>query len=468
MVNKSFMKLAILHLFTILAFMGLAHASGINNNEIEFTGNVESVAVNGKRIGTLFINVDNIRLTVIVNSKTIIQDQAEELLTMEELDELGNEELRVSIQGKYSSNGIAANRIRVVESSVTEDTFVVRGHVTQIQEGETGFSVSLLGVAILIDENTIVKKDGIVVPAEEIRIGSMLTAMGSIAGDLWTATQVHILSPGKKKEILFFEGTVESYDPESGDLEIFLDGPPGGITTPVLVTSETKVQGTIETGAYVLVIGTLNQDYVVTAKEVRVLSTLEIKPDTSRMSIAEEKTFTVKLREPAGSDVTVNLGVDVPSVLELSATSVVVASGSQTAHFNATALAQGTAVITAEIEGSGETATATVEVEDGSEEDQEVQTFFSPDHIKLYPNASREVVLHIDPPQAGEVAVIFSGGEDALFVETARDLSNGSAKYKVNIESLGDPGTYTVVATLPEELGGYTAELTVTVIDKKQ
>jgi hypothetical protein len=427
--------------------------------------------------------VNTIELRVIVNPKTIIQDELEELITMEDIAQRDlNEGLSVNIQGKFSSSGILASRIRVLVQPVEEDdagdSFLVRGHITKIQPSGSDTLISLLGITILINADTIIKKDGVEMTEADLDIGTKVAAIGNIEDGVWIAAQIHILTPGKKKGLLFFEGTVNSYDDTTGVLQVAVTGPPEGNVTTVLVTPETQVLGTLEEGAHVLVIGILNIDYTVTAREVRVLAPLEIKPDERKLTVGEEATFTVKLLETAAADVTVNLSIDPTGVVELSTGSVVITEGEQTADFGVTALATGTATITATIDGTDDTATAFVKVGEVSEDDNErpegdVRIFFSPDHIKLKPNQSREVVLHIHPPHIGDVEVTFTiikaNEEDVDIVAepTIRVLSNGSAKYKVNLQSLGPVGTVSIIATLPDNLGGAEAELLVEIKEKK-
>jgi len=473
MINKCFLKYAMLFLFASTAMAGFAQAAGLKNHEVEFSGNVQSVIVNGEGVGTLFINVNTIELRVIVNSRTIIQDLAEDPITMVAVSQMNLAELRVNVQGKYSSSGILANRIRIVQNDDANDTYLVRGQITNIRISGTERTLSLLGIAMLINEDTIVKQDGVEVPASSLQIGTKVTAIGKIAGGIWTATQIHILSSGQKRGLLLFEGTVESYDAGAGELQVVVNGPPGEALTKVLITPETQTIGTLEAGVYVLILGTLNIDYSVTAKEIRVLAGIEIVPEERKLDVGEEATFTIKLRETHDVAAKVDLSVSDPNILELlELPEVVVPVGTPSVNVRVKALAEGTGFLRATINGTDETATARISVKEADDNsgqpEEEVRAFFSPDHIKLLPLESREVVLHIDPPQSGDVTVEFTGGDGALVVEPSRALGNGSAKYKVKLHSVGPTGTYTITATLPEELGAASATIEVTVAERKK
>jgi hypothetical protein len=473
--------IAIFPLIGLVAISGLAHANGLNSNEVEFTGNVESVIVNGEGLGTLFVTVNTIELRVIVNPKTIIQAEMEELITVEELSQRDlTEGISVNIQGKFSSSGILANRIRILlqsEEDEAGESFLVRGHITKLQPSGADTLMSLLGINILINANTVIKKDGVETTLANLAIGTKVVVIGAIEGGIWVANQVHITTPGKNKGLLIFEGTIEAYDEANGILGVAVTGSLEGNVTTVLLTTETKVLGTLEVGAIVMIIGELNIDYTVTAREVRILAPIEIKPEERKLTVGVAATFTVKLLETAASDVTVNLSADPVGIVDLSGASVTVPMDSKTADFTVTALAVGTTTITATIDGTTDSATALVKVGEVSEDDNErpegeVRIFFSPDHVKVKQNQSREVVLHIHPPQPGDVDILFTivkaneEDEDIIGEPILRPLGNGAAKYKVLIQSLGPDGTVSVIATLSESLGGAEAELLVEVKEK--
>ena len=56
--TRSYKLSAVFTLLVMLAISGFAHPQGLNNNEVEFTGNVTSVIVNGQGLGTLFVTVN--------------------------------------------------------------------------------------------------------------------------------------------------------------------------------------------------------------------------------------------------------------------------------------------------------------------------------------------------------------------------------------------------------------------------
>jgi len=70
--KTSALKLFALPLMAILWMAGFGFADLLNNNEVQFTGAIESVVVNGEGMGTLFVRLDTIGLRVIVNPRTMI------------------------------------------------------------------------------------------------------------------------------------------------------------------------------------------------------------------------------------------------------------------------------------------------------------------------------------------------------------------------------------------------------------
>ncbi len=471
-------KLLALLMLAIFCSAGISFAD-LNNNEVQFTGVVKSVQVNGQSEGTLFVTLDTIDLRVIVNSKTIIQDLETDIITMDDLASLKESanstiDLMVEVTGKFSSSGILAGRVRVVGEA---SDFNIRGHITGIQfPSDTEAQISLLGITVsaaLEGASAVsVQMNGVDVPVSELKNGTKVEVSGKITEKgIWSADQIEILSAAKKKGLVFFEGKVQSYAGGTGSIDVAVTGATNNVTT-VFITPETVIQGTLATNAYVLVIGTINPNASFNAKEIRVLGALEIKPDERKVAIGATATFTIKLRESAAAKVTVTLAVAPAGILEpLSANTLEIPVGSQTADFQVKGLGAGTAVITAT--ALNEQATATVVVGLLPEDDTErppdqTRIAFSPDHIKLNPNETREVVLHIQPPPKVDVELqLTSSAPDIVPIPTTRILSNGAATFKVTIQSAGDTGQASIIAKLPDAFGGGEAELIVEVEAKK-
>lgn len=464
-----FTRLSMLAILAIVATGSFAYSQWLNNNEIEFTGPVSSFVDNGEGGGTLFVLLDTFEQRVIINPKTILRKYDGSPLAMNQIAQ-GD---IVEVTGKFSSSGVLATIVRVLEEAPESDGFRLRGSIKGIQPSADGTVVSLLGITILVTDATTIEMDGAVMTPADLHIGARILATGQIlSADSWLAKSITILTENKRRGSLAFEGTVVSFDSATGVLVVAVNGVSENQTT-VRITQSTRIEGVIDPGDFVLVMGVLNSDLSVKAKEVRVLGALELKPDVCKMEVGEPATFAVKLREPAAENVTVTLQVDPSDALQLPPDALVIPAGEQMATFDVIALKAGKAVLSAT--ALGDTATAVVKVSDPSEDgtgppEAEVKVAFSPDHIKVEPNESREVVLHINPPQKMLVEVTFeiaSDVPDLFTVEGSRLLSNGAANQKVMIQAGAATGEGTLTVTLPDTLGGGQAVLKVEVRGKE-
>jgi hypothetical protein len=451
--NASIVVLAVTVI--LLSLFDTTRGEVLNNKELEFTGTVASVAANGNGVGTLFVQFDDLRLRVIVNASTTVQDQAGADIGMSDLA-VGD---ALKVQGKFSSDGILASQIQV--STKASNDFQVRGHITAVQRTGADTLISLLGLTVVVNADTSITSDGATMPALELRSGLLVQAEGTIAGSIWKATAIRVLSGDKQRSVLTFQGTVSAIT--GGVLQVQVEGVAGGVTI-VRLGSNTDVSGELVVGSFVEVRGTLDADFSVAATRIRVLLALEIKPEERKLKVGEAASFTVKLRETAASDVQVSLSSSDTSVATLSTGNVTIGKGAKTAVFNVNGIKTGSAVISAQ--ALGQKATALVTVGEMSEEESErpaVRIAFAPDHLKMGLNESRDVVLLIQPPPQSAVSVQFTVRNNLVTIGGTRGFSNGAAALKVTVQSGAREGADSVIATLPAELGGGKAELIVQV-----
>ncbi len=437
-----------------------AFADGLNNNEVEFTGAISSVAPNGEGVGTVFLSLQGFDLRVVVNSNTDLQDKDGYDIDMSALAA----EQFVVVTGKYSSDGVLASSIRIVDTP--SSTFELRGRITAVQASDTDTLINLHGITLKITADTTIQSDGVDVPVSSLKIGAFVQVEGHQEDSVWVADILKVRSEEPRKESVRFEGTVKSID---GDLlQIEVDGLTD-TSTPVHTDTNTRIVGTLAAGQPVLVIGTLNPDLSVLAAKILVLKALEIKPDERKLISGDTATFTVKLRETASADVPVELTVSDPAVITLSVESLTIPKGSNTADFSVAAGSIGTAVITAA--ALSQTATADVSVGSVSEGDNEhpkgpVRIAFAPDKVKMGLNQTRSVLVLVFPPQKASVAVDYSVKNGLVKILDTRALGSGTALVKLTVQSLATEGSDSIVATLPESLGGGKAELLIEVASK--
>jgi hypothetical protein len=470
MTSQPSIRMAFWALFALFVFAGVSSAQVLNHNEVEFTATVNSIVDNGSNTGKIEVDVSGTPLTVLVDAETDIESGEIEIA----LTDLKAGDV-IKVEGKFSSEGVLASSIDKLTSGA-ENGFEVRGQITDIQV-TTDVVISIAGIEVHAD--LLMKtsgRPGTTVDVAKLIVGTAVSIEGTVSGSTvsditWNATSVHVFSDKgkKKKDVVRFEGTIVSM--AEGTIEVKVEGTE--IIQPVIIGPDTKVCGTLAVGAVVEVKGKLNAELKIEADVVCVLGALEIKPDELKLKVGEAAVLTVKLRETAASDVTVNLTVAPSGVITLSAVSVTVPQGSKAAEFSVTAGASlGEATITATIDG--ETATALVVVGEFSDSDNEnpnaaVRIAFAPDHIKLGRNDARDVVLLVQPPQQRPVNVKLEIKGDLASADIHRDLSeDGAAVYKVTVKSKADAGAKSgsVIATLPDVVDSGTAELVVEITDK--
>ncbi len=440
----------------------------LNNNEVEFTATIKDFLQNGDGGGTLFVLVNEIELRVIVNPKTEIIQGTEEV-PMSALAK----EMIVRITGKFSSSGILASKILIGGPGATpDDSFDVCGHLTDIQASGDNLLLSLLGITVTANSATDVWRDGDEVPATLLQIGLKVCIHGTVSATTWTAEKIDVQSKEKKKDQVRFEGQVtEIVDTDTIKVSVMGTEVKSQV---VHYDADTRIYGTIAIDVLVMVKGVLNSDYSVTAREIRVLGALEIKPDERKMKVGQTATFTVKLRETAGIDTEIQLTASVTGAVSGLPATITIPKGAKTAEFTLTAATMGEVEITAK-SGTQE-ATAIIHIGEFSDEDterpdKELYMAFAPSHIKMGTADVRDVVLLIKPPQETLPAVTLNSGSSLLEVTKVADLSDGAAAYKITITSkfvsVPDPPTFSVTAKLSGSTDGPQAELLVTIEDRK-
>jgi hypothetical protein len=465
MKNPQFVKRAIWTLSLLLAVAGVASAQVLNHNEVEFTGTVGVVYPGAEGAGTIDVSVSGTTLKVLVDADTDITSGESEIT----ITDLAGGDF-VKVEGKFSSEGVLASSIEKLTSDA-ENGFEVRGQITAIQVTDSSVVISIAGITVTADKAMQTSgRPSTRVDVASLTVGTAVSIEGTISGDTWTAASVHVFSDkGKKKNVVRFEGTIQSID--GALIYVLVDGTE--TPQPVIVGPDTRTCGTLAVGAVVEVKGKLNADLQVEADVVCVIGALEIKPDRLKLKVGTTEWLTVKLRETASSEVTVELAVN-SDIVTLSASSVTIPPGSKIATFSVTAgQVTGEAQITAT--ANGQTATADVIVGQFSDSDNEnpnaaVRVVFAPDHIKMSAGESREVVLLVQPPQVQlspeNVALQVTG--DVASATIQRDLSNGTARYKVIVTSKATPESMSgsVTATPSGIDGAGTAELVVVITSK--
>jgi hypothetical protein len=460
-------KIVGLALSILFLFTGVSSAQVLNHNEVEFTATVDTIYTEADGTGTIDVSVSGTALKVIVSAETDITSGENEIT----LSDLAIDDV-IKVEGKFSSEGVLASSIEKLTSDA-ENGFEVRGVITEVHSTDTSVLISIAGITVTADRS--MKTSGrpsTAVDVANLKVGTAVSIEGTISGDTWNATGIHVFSDKgkKKKDVVRFEGTIVEMS-EGGLISVQVEGTE--TAQPVIVGLDTKTCGTLAVGAVVEVKGKLNAGLQVEADVVCVIGALEIKPDHLKLKVGTTEMLTVKLRETASSNVTVSLTVD-GNVITLSTDMLTIPQGSKIATFSVMAGQDpGEATITAT--ANGQTATALVVVglvsdSDNQRPDAAVRIVFSPDHVRMGAGEKREVVLLVQPPQVqlnqADVDLQVSG--DVSSAQISSDLGGGTARYKVVVTSKTNPaGTGgSVLATLPAVQGSGRAELVVVITSK--
>ncbi len=171
----------------------------------------------------------------------------------------------VKVSGFFSASGIVAKEIQILDAQ--EGEFRLRGMITKVSTSAAGTTITVLGVDVLVDANTKIEKRG---PeggfsALNLMVGMQVDVRGTEKNGKLVATRV---KAGNREEDVVqvrFEGVIKKMD--AGRLMVDTEG--GGMAV-VLITSSTKIKGTLAVGKFVEVKGTLNDKLEVVADSIKV------------------------------------------------------------------------------------------------------------------------------------------------------------------------------------------------------
>jgi hypothetical protein len=453
MKRKSIVTTVFAAAVTFFCLLAFAPAEELNNNEVELTGTIGSILMDGETVATLYIQFESVELKVLVSSKSELEDRSGESLNLGSLKPSDV----VKVKGKFSPDGIVATHLRLLEKP--DSKFELRDRISSVNRAGADTWISLLNLSILIPPDLYAGREGRMASSLPLKPGALVRVEGTVAEGVWTATSFQIVDEGGRKVHMHIGGVIRSADKDSFTVEV------DGVTslyTKVSLNSATEVSGEPVAGSVVEVDGKLNADFSMTASLLKVLPALEIKPAEKKMKVGETANFTVKLREKATSNVHVELTSSNDSLVSLTPPSLTFPAGSQTADFEAKALKPGYAKIIASV--SRYKAEADVEIEQTSDSGQhpDAKISFSPYKVTMGVNETRDAVLLVSPPQKDPFSVNFKLSGDLVKV-TGGIFDVGTAAVKVTLRSGSDAGAVTVVASLPSSLGGGKTELYVEV-----
>lgn len=240
-----------------VAFSASALAKG---SDVSFRGTVDSVTQTSDTEATVTIRLQNFNVEVLVNGDTEIESDG---------DDVGLAGLTagtyIKISGFFSTDGITAEEIDILDTN--EGQFRLRGLITAAGPVTGGTLITLLGVDVLVNDDTVIERRGsdVEITADELVAGMMADAAGLFDDPDLIATRLKIGDRESDAVKVEFEGTIDSIS----DTMLTVDTDGGG-SAVVLLTDSTRIIGELVLGTFVEVRGTLNEDLAVVDAVIKV------------------------------------------------------------------------------------------------------------------------------------------------------------------------------------------------------
>lgn len=427
---------------------------------------VDFIAVVGDSIteddGTVVLQMrlsSDFVLPVRVTGDTELFDENDDELQIEEL----KKELLLRIKGFFTSEGIHASEIIVKED---DSGFRITGVIQDILDGR---QIVIGGVPITVREDAEIKGgERDLVEFADLQVGQRVRAKGDIVEGSFEAFEVKFRSSQGPAPRIRFEGIVASI---TGDeIRVTIEGVGDAV---VIITGDTKIEGTLAVGVFVRILGTINPNLAVEATNITARQRLRVAPHELRMRFEQTRRVEVILRESFDDNVTLSIESANPDIASPSADSLTIEAGKVTGAFEVTSgMVEGETVITVQMP-AGETATVEMEVQDRDEpRDEDLEIHWRPDDIRLQPGHEREVSLRLHgPAPAGGLDVTLSlqrGAEGLVEFPQVVIIPEGEHVAKVMIASLGEPGEVKIRAQLTDSVGGDDDDLEVQIRGEKE
>ncbi len=246
---------------TALTMNSLAIAKG---GELKFDSSIQSVTQTDEANGSVTIAINGIDVPVLVNADTEIRSAGNEVV----LAELMAGDF-VQVNAFFAEDGLTAEEITVLQ--MRAEHFRFRGRLTDIElaametEEGTYTRLQLLGTDVYVNSDTKITQRGFgfgnEVPVANLNPGMLLDLYGHHE-DMLVAKRIHVGS--RHAGHIELDGEVTTIV-DDNNLTIMVAA---GGEVPVVITEDTAVSGTIETGVLIEVEGMLNQDLAVVASEI--------------------------------------------------------------------------------------------------------------------------------------------------------------------------------------------------------
>lgn len=404
-------------------------------------------------------------LDVTVTTVTEFKDADGNPITIDDV-EVG---ATVEIEAVYTPDGFLALEVQL--EGIGED-FSAKGYLDEVNAAES--TIQVQGLTILTDDGTRFRdenREPITLEDLATRLGEagssglLVTVVGVYTDSGLLATRVKILESDRFARISL-EGVISEF---TSDNQFILDIG-GGTQATINILPETALIGDPVAGLSVKVIGQLAPDLTVNALRIRVLGLFELSPDELEMGYEATQDVTVLLRQPLESDLVLQISSADPSVASVSTDSLTIPAGELSGVFQVTSgVADGRTVVTvAAGDAFGDySRRLKVEVGEGSPGAQSTEIQWTPSVVRAAPQGHVGVGLMLKYGQAEEDIPV-----TIELIDASSDLNLQSPEFPletvipqgekaVGIDLLfgAQTGSGKLVAHLPDEMGGDTAEL---------
>src|SRR5438093_5556685 len=241
-----------------LALFWLCPVVLAKGTDVRFHGTVTKVDETTTTTGTVTVRVIGFDVPVKVTSDSDVVLHGDKVgLAGIEVNDF------VNVDGFFSSSGIEADEIQILDDARGE--FRLRGPITAVATSAAGTTITVLGVAVLVDADTRLERRGPEggITVADLKTGVPVDTAGTQEEGVLVATRVKVGNRDEDAVRVQFDGKIASNN--SGRLQVQTEG---GGTAIVLVTNSTVVKGTLAAGKEIKVKGTLNAQLEVAADRI--------------------------------------------------------------------------------------------------------------------------------------------------------------------------------------------------------
>ena len=437
-------------IFTLALFLFISTSQLLSvDSQIEFVAEITAIDTSGEFTVLTVAITPEVRLDVLISDQTEIHDPDSGPLAPAAL-EVGQS---IKVEGIFTDLGLLALEI---ELSSDGDGFTLKGPIQSIGEGQ----IEVQGLQVIVPPEAEISDIHGPLAFGELEVGQLVKVSGMVVEGRLVARRIKVGRERDRHSPIRFEGIVRELPaPDLMIVEI-----PGEVGVQVLLTPDTEIVGSLAVGVRVRVFGHVGTDLAVVARRVVVLRLLELIPRRIEMKPDSEHRMVALLGAVFDRDIAIALSSSHPEIAKPLTDVVVVPAGRLSAIFHiGSGPDEGETEIVAELPADLGSVQARSHVRVIAERPHpELEIKWSPDKIRAAPHGDSVARLHLSRPAPRDIRVPIEqtrGDEDFVVFPDEVLIPEGERTVRVSLEFLKDQGEALLVASLPEDLGGDSAEL---------